>query len=94
MVDAFDKISASPARQRRESAWRFVHSEQDLLKLSSLFHYEIAAERGRCSSARYAPPEGQALAFASVEPRRADSAPLFPNLVIFIGSHGYAGKYR
>jgi hypothetical protein len=33
-------------------------------------------------------------AFASAEPRRADSTPLFLNLVIFIGSHGYARKYR
>jgi ADP-ribose pyrophosphatase YjhB (NUDIX family) len=33
-------------------------------------------------------------AFALAEPRRADSAPLFPNLVIFIGSHGCARKYR
>ena len=33
-------------------------------------------------------------AFASAGPRRADSTPLFLNLVIFIGSHGYARKYR
>jgi ADP-ribose pyrophosphatase YjhB (NUDIX family) len=33
-------------------------------------------------------------ASASAEPRRADSTPLFLNLVIFIGSHGYARKYR
>src|SRR6516165_7180423 len=33
-------------------------------------------------------------AFASAEPRRVDSTPLFLNLVIFIGSHGYAKKIQ
>jgi hypothetical protein len=46
MVDAFGKISASTARQRREPALRLVHSEQDLVKFSSLSHYEIAPDSG------------------------------------------------